>query len=210
MNIKPAIIPYTLSELETKMDVFKNQTDWIHLDVVDGKFATGASWNNPIDLELIDGRAKIEVHLMVEKPEDVVSSWVTVVDRLIIHIESTDHLDVLLESLQHTNTKIGLALLLETPLDQIEPYLQTKQIDLVQLMGIENIGHHGEEFSVATLEKIKNLREMWPEGIIQVDGGVNLETAPAAMAAGASSVVVGSAIWKSADPVDTFEQFKKI
>src|SRR3989339_1178981 len=125
MNIKPAIIPYTLSELETKMDVFKNQTDWVHLDVVDGKFAAGASWNNPIDLELIDGRAKIEVHLMVEKPEDVVSSWVTVVDRLIMHIESTDHLDVLLESLQHTNIKIGLALLFETPLDQIEPYLQT-------------------------------------------------------------------------------------
>ncbi|MDQ5889899.1 MAG: ribulose-phosphate 3-epimerase [Patescibacteria group bacterium] len=210
MNIKPAIIPYTLSELETKMDVFKNQTDWVHLDVVDGNFATGASWNNPIDLELIDGRAKIEVHLMVEKPEDVVSSWVTVVDRLIMHIESTDHLDVLLESLQHTNIKIGLALLLETPLDQIEPYLQTKQIDLVQLMSIENIGHHGEVFSEATLEKIKNLREMWPEGVIQVDGGINLEIVSEVLAAGASSVVVGSALWNSVDPVDTFEQFKKI
>ncbi len=210
MNIKPAIIPYTLSELETKLDIFKDQTNWLHLDVVDGQFTLGASWNNPGDLELIDGLAKIEVHLMVERPEDVISSWVTVVDRIIIHIESTDHLDVLLESLQYTNIKIGLALLLETSLDQIEPYLQMKQIDLVQLMSIENIGHQGEKFSNEVLEKIKTLRKMWPEGVIQVDGGINLENASSVISAGASSVVVGSAIWKSSDPIEAFEQFKKI
>ncbi|MEX0910176.1 MAG: hypothetical protein WDZ73_00250 [Candidatus Paceibacterota bacterium] len=90
LNISPAIIPYSLSELEEKMKMVGDVSDWVHVDITDGVFAPNQTWNNPDDLELIPGRAKIEVHLMTEEPEANITLWAQVADRIIVHVESTD------------------------------------------------------------------------------------------------------------------------
>ncbi|MEX0910175.1 MAG: hypothetical protein WDZ73_00245 [Candidatus Paceibacterota bacterium] len=117
---------------------------------------------------------------------------------------------LILNSFEHTNSKLGLALLLDTPLTEIEDYLSLKQVNLIQLMSIKKIGHHGEVFAEAVLEKIKALKKMWPAGLIQVDGGINLETAKAAKTAGATSLAVGSSLWQAPSFVEELNKFKNI
>ena len=210
LNISPAIIPHSLSELEEKMKIVADDTDWVHIDITDGAFAPGQTWNNPDDLELIPGRAKIEVHLMTEKPEENITLWAQVADRIIVHVESTDKLGVILNSFEHTVSKLGLALLLDTPLTEIEEYLSLKHLSLIQLMSIKKIGHHGESFNEEVLAKITALKKMWPEGLIQVDGGINLDTAKEVKLAGARSLVVGSSLWQAQDFTTELNKFKNI
>ncbi len=210
LNISPAIIPHSLSELEEKMKIVANDTDWVHVDIADGVFAPNVTWNNPDDLELIPGRAKIEVHLMTEKPEENITLWAQVADRIIVHVESTDKLGVILNSFEHTVSQLGLALLLDTPLSEIEDYLPLKHLNLIQLMGIKKIGHHGEVFDESVLDKITALKKLWPEGLIQVDGGLNLDIAKKVKLAGAGSLVVGSSLWQAPDLKEELNKFKNI
>jgi len=208
IKILPAVIPYTLSELETKFGLLDESSDWVHLDISDGDFTPNVTWSNVDDLKLVIGRLKVEVHLMIDKPEEVIPAWIGVSDRLIIHPESTEHLNVIIDSLKHTRVSLGLALLLDTPITEIEAYLD--QVDMVQLMSIKRIGYQGEKFDLKVIDKINNLRKLWPRGLIQIDGGIKLDNVKAVVKAGANSVVVGSGIWTEQDPLQALELFKKI
>jgi len=207
-EIVPAIIPYSLGELEDKAKVVDGLVTWVHIDISDGLFAPFETWHNPGDLALLPGKIKIEVHLMVEKPEEVVTAWSTVADRVIVHTESTEHLGPILNGFEHSNCKLGLALLLNTPLDEVTDYLD--KIDLVQLMSIGKIGSHGEQLDEQIFDKVESLRQMWPDGLIQVDGGVNLNNAQSLIDLGATSLAIGSAIWGSGDVLGVIKKFKEL
>ena len=102
--------------------------------------------------------------------------------------------------------ELGLALNIQTPNDEIEPWLS--RFNFVQFMGIETIGYQGEPFSLKVIPKIQDLRKKHSEVIISVDGGVNFLSAPLLVKAGANRLVAGSAIWESDDVKGTIEKLK--
>ena len=145
---------------------------------------------------------------MVEKPENIISDWAEVADRVIIHQEATEHLEKIIEAFTSSVIKIGVALLLPTPVEVLKPYLE--KISLIQLMSIAEIGAQGHPFDNRILEKVKHLRALAPNATIQLDGGVNLETAKLTLAAGVDNLVIGSAIWQTPDPLGSLQEFQSL
>lgn len=196
-EIIPSIIASDFAEIKDKLSRLEGLVRWVELDVMDGVFVPNVSWQAEEDLKTIQGKIKISAHLMVENPEALIEDWQNVVDRIIVHPESTDALDSLLEHFDNKNNpcEIGLVLELETALEIIKPYL--KQVKIVQLMSIANLGYQGEKFDPRVLPKIKELRELSPDVKIIVDGGINPTRARELIDIGVDGLVVGSYIWQS-------------
>ena len=213
MQIIPAIVGETFAEVKEKLEKVKGLVEWVQIDVVDGTFAEPASWGSHIgdNLHLWEPLElpKIEMHLMVQNPSVWLDDWAsTSVDRIVMHAESDGDKKALIERLKKLGTQIGMALKLETPIDVLEPY--AKDLDVVELMSIETIGSYGALFSEKVFEKISVVRNKYPNVIIEVDGGVNMDNARKLIDAGVNNLVVGSAIWKAGDITSTINEFKKI
>ena len=207
-EIIPAIIGKNFTEVKDKIDEVGELTNWVHLDIADGKFVEDKTWAVADDLNELGGRMKVEVHFMIERPEEVIADWVSVADRLIIHPESTDHLAEIMDLVKSTPTKLGFALLMNSDLSIVEPYIES--LDVIQLMSINELGHHGEPFEEKVLERIKTLRAKYPSVKISVDGGVTLETGKKCLDVGASQLAVGSALWNSDDFIKTLHDFQNL
>lgn len=208
MELVPAIIARTGSEVSDKLNLVESQTAWAHLDIADGVFAPTVTWQTPSDLELVEGRIKLEVHLMINEPETVLTDWTQVVDRVIVHTEAAADLGELIEIFNNQQTQLGVALLLETPVETIASFLP--QLKFVNLLSVAKIGYHGEPFDKRVLAKIKTLRSLAPKITISVDGGLNLSNAQSVIAAGADRLVVGSALWQATDLTKTINQFHNL
>jgi ribulose-phosphate 3-epimerase len=208
MELVPAIIAHTGSEAIDKIGLIDGQTDWAHLDIMDGQFAPTVSWQTPDDLELMEGRIRLEAHLMVNEPERVLSEWLPVVDRVIVHFEAVTDLSEMIETFKLHRNELGVALLLETPVEVLKEYWSG--ISFVNLLSVKKIGYHGEPFDKRVLDKIKALRQLAPGVTISVDGGINLENAQAVIAAGADRLVVGGALWRATDLNQTINDFNKL
>lgn len=222
MEIIPSIIAKDFSEVRSKLAQLDGLVNWAELDIMDGVFVPEYTWPlNPSegrqaaeDLNDIGGKIKISAHLMVEYPETIIddhrpggASWQDIVDRLVIHYESTNNIEKIIES---AGPHIGLAIALElhTPVEKIYEYLG--KIKTVQLMSINKVGYSGENFNEKVFEKIKTLKINWPDVKIIVDGGVNLENGKRLAEAGVSGLVVGSQIWRAEDIRETIKQFQSL
>ncbi|MBI2618221.1 hypothetical protein HYW58_02095 [Candidatus Kaiserbacteria bacterium] len=228
VEIIPAIMPENLKDLRGKVARVKGLVPLVQIDVMDGEFVPEKSWPYTASgtKEFQDcvrqgslpywDEIEYEVDLMVARPEKVVQEWMALqVRRIIIHIESTNSIHDIISRIEKEcsreseegicHTERGLALSTATPNETLEPYIH--DIDFVQLMGIEKIGYQGQPFDKRVLEKIKSLRHLHPHLIISVDGGVNMETAPALVRAGATRLVSGSAIFTSTDIGRTITTF---
>jgi len=208
MELVPAIIAQNGSEVSDKLNLVESQTDWAHLDIADGQFAPTMTWQTPSDLELVEGRIKLEAHLMINEPEATLAAWTEVVDRVIVHAEATADLAELIEVFDHQRTQLGVALLLSTPVETIASFLP--QLKFINLLAVAKIGYHGEPFDERVLAKIKTLRSLAPKITISVDGGLNLANAQSVIAAGADRLVVGNALWQAADLTKTIAQFQNL
>jgi ribulose-phosphate 3-epimerase len=207
-EVIPAIIGADFKEVKHKLDLVEGLVSWAQLDIMDGFFAPSYSWATPDDLEQLHGKIKLEAHLMIEEPEEFIASWSGVVDRILVHVESTERLEDIIKQLQTLPIQLGLVLLAETPVEVLDPYLD--RIKHVQLMAIDEIGFHGHPFNPEVINRVKAIREKHPDVTIAVDGGVSLVNAPALLAAGVNNLVVGSAIWNSNDINKTIKQFQNL
>lgn len=226
--IVPAVLPKTREELEDKLARLDGLVDAIQLDIVDGQFASPASWpyteptppgGMPDEALPLLGHFNFELDLMVDHPSQVAGAWIDKgITRLTIHAESAHNLPGLLEELKvrygHAKgfapnlLSLGLAIGAGTPLSLIEPYLD--RTDYVQVMGIARIGRQGEPFDPRALQKVRTLRRTHPDIPVQVDGAVSLATAPALLDAGVSRLVVGSALWKAPDLTEALGKFSAL
>jgi ribulose-phosphate 3-epimerase len=175
---------------------------------MDGRFASPESWNVPEDLTNLDGKVKLEVHLMVREPEEILKQWMGFVDRVLVHVESTDHLAEILEGFDGSPSQFGVVLKLDTPIDILDDF--AGKIDRVQLMSISELGHYGAKFEEISLDRVAETRNKYPAMRISVDGGINLENAPKLIEAGADDLVIGSAIWNADGIAGAIKKFQTV
>jgi ribulose-phosphate 3-epimerase len=219
-EIIPAILPQDFREVEDKMAQVKGIVSLVQIDVCDGKFVPSYTWpykkhDENFDAILREERGMpfwedvdFEADLMIKDPEHHILQWVAAgASRIVLHLESTENLDKCIAELKDL-VEIGIGIGLETPIEKLAPYIH--DIQFVQCMGISKIGFQSQPFDNRVLQKLKDLLAAYPNTVLSVDGGVNLETAPLLIEAGAQRLVVGSALFNSDNIVETIHTLENL
>jgi ribulose-phosphate 3-epimerase len=201
----PAILTDDPNDLTRKIRVVEKMSDEAHIDFMDGEFVETVSIH-PQTLLASDPKINLEAHLMVKRPDLFVLPFrETQVGRIIFHIEAVDNLDFLIGLFKDEGFQVGLAINPETPVEVILPHLS--EIDLIHFLGVHP-GRQGNAFMPSVLEKIRSLREIWSSGTISVDGGIKLDNIESVASTRVDRIVVGSALWQSANPEKAFRELK--
>lgn len=195
--IIPAILTGNRIAAQTALEKFAHITEWIQLDVTDGKFA-GTVSITPDDLPPLPSSLKLEVDLMVQQPAEYFAACYRAgATRVFCQIEPVKDVPALLAQMDQFGFTKGLSLKPETPLDVIWSYLD--QVDAILLHSVPP-GKQEQRFLVKTITRVRQLRAKAPKIFIEVDGGVNSTNIAKVFAAGADAVAVGSALLKADNP----------
>lgn len=225
MTIVPAVLPSSRAELERKLRVLGRipLVGAVQIDVVDGKFASPASWPYTAPHELEDmcargsalqrfGHREYEIDLMCLDPLRAIASWLALgASRLTLHAESTPDLPRLIQSIRSqygSDFSLGLAIGIASDLTLLESSVE--HAAYVQCMGIARIGRQGQPFDERVYEKVRRLSARYPHLPLQVDGGVSLINGKKLLALGASRLVVGSAIAGAQNPAEAVAAFSAL
>jgi ribulose-phosphate 3-epimerase len=209
-HVTPSILSADFTQLVAQVhEVMNAGARVIHCDVMDGHFVPPITFGPIVVAALRDAlpdEAYLDVHLMIERPERQVEEFAKAgADGITIHAEATPHIEYTLSAIRESGCKAGLVVCPGTPPD----YYAEVDVDLALIMTV-NPGWGGQAFIRSQLDKIRRVREMLGDGIpIEVDGGINAETAAECAEAGATWFVAGSAIFGSDDPAATFREIAK-
>jgi ribulose-phosphate 3-epimerase len=203
VKIAPSILSADFSKLgEEISDVEKGGAELIHVDVMDGHFVPNITIG-PLVVESIRPITKLplDVHLMIENPDQYIESFAKAgADYITVHVEACRHLHRTIQLIKSFGVKAGVVLNPATPVQLIEPILE--ELDIVLLMSV-NPGFGGQKFIPSVLNKIKQVRDLAKQKDIkleiEVDGGVNEQTARLCIEAGATILVAGSAVYNQED-----------
>ena len=212
--ISPSLLAADFTDLRHEVEMInKSDADWLHLDIMDGTFVPNISFGFPV----IDAVAKIckkplDVHFMIEHPERYVQRTAkTGAMMMNVHYEACVHLHRTVQEIHDAGMKAGVTLNPSTPVCLLEDILN--DFDMLLLMSV-NPGFGGQKFIEGTIDKLRALREMVDRknsrALIQIDGGVQAETAPRLVEAGADVLVSGSYVFKAADPIQTIHDLRSL
>jgi ribulose-phosphate 3-epimerase len=211
--IAPSMLASDFANIQRDVEMINDsEADWFHIDIMDGVFVPNISFGIPV-VEAIKRHAKkpLDVHLMIVNPEKYIETFKNAgADLITVHWEACPHIHRTLGQIKEAGCKAGVVLNPGTPVSVLEDVLI--DCDLVLLMSV-NPGFGGQKFIENTYNKVKALKNMIDakglSTLIEIDGGVNLDTGKKLIEVGADALVAGSFVFNSSDPLDTISKLKK-
>lgn len=210
--VSPSLLSADFGHLDRDIDLInRSKADWLHLDIMDGVFVPNISFGFPV-MEAVAKlcRKPLDVHYMTVRPEQFIERTAKLGAMMMnVHYEACIHLHRTVQEIHAAGMKAGVTLNPSTPVSVLEDIIG--EVDMVLLMSV-NPGFGGQKFIENSVQKVRRLRELilqtGSHALIEVDGGVQAETAPRLVEAGADVLVSGSYIFKSPDPLKTIEELK--
>ena len=211
--IAPSMLSSDFGRLIDEIELInKSNADWFHLDVMDGVFVPNITFGSPV-LEIFKNYAKkpLDIHLMIVNPENYIDKFSSYnPDTITFHIEAVKDISAILKKIKNLNIKAGLAINPDTPIKDLEPYIN--EIDMVCLMGVFP-GFSGQKFINNTNSRLRDLKNLIESKkskvLIQIDGGVDLGNVNELSRLGADILVSGSCIFNSKNPNKIIDSLKK-
>lgn len=229
-EITPAILEKDFNEIKNKLNILRGRVKCVHLDIQDGVFSPAATWPyasggfEDYEFQKIMREEEglpfwqefdYELDLMVMNAVEEFDTYMRLgPKRIIFHLSAQKNIEEFenflegLDMYTRENAELGLAF---KPNDDLDTVVRLAgKVDFLHAMGSDKVGYQGEPFHEKALENIKFLKEKLSGSVISVDIGVNLENAEEILNAGADRLTIGSAIWKSVDPIGTLENFQSM
>ena len=222
LEIIPAIIPQNLNIVRDRIGKVLGSVKKVQIDIIDGSYASTKTWpfnGNQFEemRSIVSGEENfpyvndliIEIDLLTHHPIEYVNDFISIgAKSIIIHIDSTDHVEECLQTIKNSNCRIGLGIKPSGDISLLESFLP--ESDFVQFMGNDRVGYSGVELDEKVIEKIKKFHERHSSVEIQIDIGVNGKMIPKLNDAGVSSFVSGSAIFNTDDVKETIAKLQNL